>query len=91
MALLQRGCANRVDDWTRWLLEQELGHPAEWVHGLTKCEAEDLLDWLEQQGSTGQVQDEANGSFAVRCSGFQAVRDPGGRLAVRRLGESDLR
>jgi hypothetical protein len=89
MALLQGGCADRADDWTQWVLEQELGRSAEWVHGLSKSEAEDLLDWLENQGATGQVQDEGNESFALHCPGFQAFRDTNGRLAVHRRGESD--
>lgn len=51
------------------LVHEELGCPSEWVHGLTKNEAEDQLDWLQNQGSPGQVTCESNQSFAVRCPG----------------------
>ena len=54
----------------------------EWAHGLSKCEAEDLLDWLENQGTSGQVRIEANGSFAVRSPAFRAVQDADGHLLI---------
>ncbi len=56
----------------------------EWARGLNKTEAEDLLDWLEQQGSHGQLEIEPDQSFAVRCPGFQVVRDASGQLMVSR-------
>ena len=68
------------------LVHQELDCPMEWANGLSRSEAEDLLDWLEYQGSPGQVKSEANQSFAVRCPGFRAIRDAGGHLMVYRRG-----
>lgn len=70
------------------LVHQEPDGRMEWAHGLSKSEAEDLLDWLENQGSPGHVQSEANQSFAVRCPGFRAVRDSSGHLRVYRRGEA---
>ena len=70
------------------VVHQELGCPMEWAHGLSKSEAEDLLDWLENQGSHGQVQTEANQTFAVRCPGFRAMRDAGGHLMIYRRSEA---
>ena len=56
----------------------------EWARGLNKTEAEDLLDWLEQQGSHGQLEIEPDQSFAVRCLGFHVDRDANGQLMVYR-------
>jgi len=55
----------------------------EWARGLSKCEAEDLLDWLENHGASGQVQNEGNQSFAVGSSVFRAIRDADGRLLIQ--------
>ena len=54
----------------------------EWARGLSKCEAEDLLDWLENQRASGQVQNEGNQSFAIGSSSFRATRDAEGRLLI---------
>jgi hypothetical protein len=35
------------------------------VHGLTRTEAEDLLDWLEQNGYPGGSVTESGGTFTV--------------------------
>jgi hypothetical protein len=59
----------------------------EWAHGLTKAEAESLLDWMELQGSHGQLEIEANQSFAVRCPDFRVDRDASGQLMVYRQTE----
>jgi len=58
----------------------------EWAHGLSKCDAEDLLDWLENQRASGQVRIE-NRSFAVRSPGFRAIRDADGHLRIYRRDE----
>jgi len=55
----------------------------EWARGLSKREAEDLLDWLENHGASGQVQNEGNQSFAVGSSVFRAIRDADGRLLIQ--------
>jgi CheY-like chemotaxis protein len=42
--------------------------PPEWITGLTKTEAENLLDWLEANGyPPGEVDYETDKGFAVRC------------------------
>lgn len=66
------------------VVHQELGYPTEWAHDLSKSEAEDLLDWLEHQGSPGQVEWDANLRLSVRCPGFQVLRDDSGHLLIRR-------
>lgn len=38
----------------------------DWVRGLTKTQAEDLLDWLEAHGVAGEVMYEDDIGFAVR-------------------------
>jgi CheY-like chemotaxis protein len=59
--------------------------PPEWVHGLTKAQAEELLDWLEAQGAAGELAVEAEGpGFAVRCPGFRVERDANGRVSITR-------
>jgi anti-anti-sigma factor len=65
------------------VLRPRTGDTGEWAHGLTKAEAEGLLDWLEAQGATGELAVEGVG-FAVRCPGFQVGREVGGRVTVRR-------
>jgi len=58
------------------VIHQELKHTTDWVHGLTKTEAEELLDWLETHGTAGELGlgDEGE-SFAVRCPGFRVEGD----------------
>jgi CheY-like chemotaxis protein len=42
--------------------------PPEWVNGLSKTEAEDLLDWLEANGyPSAEVSFQPKHGFAVRC------------------------
>jgi hypothetical protein len=53
------------------LIHRDLDCPMEWEHGLSKCEAEDLLDWLENQRISGQVRIEANQRFSVRRPAFR--------------------
>lgn len=54
----------------------------EWVVGLTKPQAEDMLDWLEANGyPAGEVICREDG-FAVRCPGFRAYRDKGGAIGL---------
>ena len=84
----QAGCDMVISmpvDMTRLLevVHEEL----EWARGLNKSEAEDLLDWLENHGASGQVKIEANDSFAVHCPGFRAVRDANGHLRISRRSE----
>jgi hypothetical protein len=38
----------------------------DWVRGLTKTQAEELLDWLEAHGVAGEVDYEDGVGFAVR-------------------------
>jgi len=66
------------------LVHSELGSPLEWARGLSMREAENLLDWLERQGTAGQIRMEANQTFAVRCPGFRATRDATGDLTIVR-------
>lgn len=63
---------------------EALGHSGEWAYGLTKSQAEDLLDWLERQGSPGQVEIDANQSFAVYCPHFRVEQDTKGQLVICR-------
>jgi two-component system cell cycle response regulator DivK len=64
-------------------LRPQRGDPAEWAHGLTKAQAEDLLDWLEAQGAAGELALEAERpGFAVRCPGFRVERDASGRVRL---------
>jgi CheY-like chemotaxis protein len=69
------------------VVHQDLRGPTEWVRGLTKTEAEELLDWLETQGTTGELDHEQSQGFAVRCPGFQAETDESGRLRLSRREE----
>jgi CheY-like chemotaxis protein len=57
---------------------------AEWAHGLTKAQAEDLLDWLENQGVIGELAVEEGLMFAVRCPGFRVKRDARGGVSLSR-------
>jgi hypothetical protein len=60
------------------VIGQELRRRAEWVRGLTKAEAEELLDWLEAHGAAGALDYEEGRGFAVRCPGLRAEREAGG-------------
>jgi len=62
----------------------DLRDPAERVRGLTKTEAEELLDWLEAHGAAGEVDYEEGQGFAVRCPGFRVEKDASGRLQLSR-------
>jgi CheY-like chemotaxis protein len=68
------------------VIDQELRCRAEWVCGLTKVEAEDLLDWLEVRGTAGELEYEEGRGFAVRCPGFRAEREVSGRVVLYRPG-----
>jgi len=88
----QAGCDTAISkpvDTTRLLdvVHEEL----EWAHGLNKTEAEDLLDWLENHGASGQVKMDMNDGFAVRCPGFRAGRDANGHLRISRRSEPPQR
>jgi hypothetical protein len=58
------------------------GAEAEWAYGLTKAQAEELLDWLENHGARGELALVPEG-FAVRCPGFRAWEEGGRVLLVR--------
>jgi CheY-like chemotaxis protein len=66
------------------LLGQQLGPATEWARGLTKTEAEDLLDWLEAHGAAGEVAYEGPRGFAVRCPGFHVGKDAKGGVVLSR-------
>jgi CheY-like chemotaxis protein len=67
------------------VVRQDLGSPLEWAHGLSKADADDLVDWLENHGVQGQVHCEEGQGFAVRCPGFQVEKDLGAQvLRIRR-------
>jgi CheY-like chemotaxis protein len=52
------------------VIHQQMTGPQEvWVSGLSKTEAEDLLDWLETHGGRGEVCYQDEGDFAVQCRG----------------------
>jgi CheY-like chemotaxis protein len=70
------------------VVHQDLRGPTEWVLGLTKYEAEELLDWLEAQGTVGELEYGADQGFAVRCPGFRAEKDENGQLRLSRRSES---
>jgi hypothetical protein len=59
------------------------------VAGLTLREAEELLDWLENQGCTGlEVAHRGGTGFVVRCvcpPGLRLGRDEGGRVRLFKL------
>ena len=58
------------------------GAEAEWAYGLTKAQAEELLDWLEDHGARGELALLPEG-FAVRCPGFRVWEEGGRVLLVR--------
>jgi len=62
-------------------LERETLVRAAVVSGLTKTQAEELLDWLENHDCTGLAVTMEGDSFAVRC-----VCPPGMRLSVAESG-----
>lgn len=56
------------------------------VSGLTKTQAENVLDWLEKHGFTGLVIMIEPGGFAVRCVcplGFRLDQEEGSLRLVR--------
>jgi CheY-like chemotaxis protein len=57
-----------------------------WVAGLTKTEAEGLMDWLAYHGCTDlEVSCSAVEGFAVRClppQGIQLIQQPGGDIRL---------
>jgi CheY-like chemotaxis protein len=63
---------------------------AGWVTGLGVAEAEELLDWLENQGCTGlELEWRQEAGFAVRCAcppGLRLGRDETGRVALLPVG-----
>lgn len=71
---------------------QEAGEsPATVVSGLSKPEAEDLLDWLENHGCTGLAVTAEGDNFAVRCicpPGLHLVAQEGGAVRLWRLDPS---
>ena len=59
------------------------------VSGLTKTQAEDVLDWLENHGCTGLVVTIEPGGFAVRCVcplGSRLDQEEDGSLRLVRTG-----
>jgi CheY-like chemotaxis protein len=66
------------------VVHHDLRGPAEWVRGLTKTEAEELLDWLAAHGAAGEVDYEAGEGFAVHCPGFRVEKDASGRVQLLR-------
>jgi CheY-like chemotaxis protein len=74
------------------VVQQELRHPRGWVRGLTKTEAEDLLDWLEAHGAAGELDYEEGRGFAIRCPGFRVEQEVSGRWVFDRpVGSSRSR
>jgi hypothetical protein len=60
-----------------------------WVHGLTKTEAEELLDWLEVHRCSNTVlYVDGKKGFAVWCqgpAGLHVSQDPSGKLLLAHL------
>jgi CheY-like chemotaxis protein len=57
------------------------------VTGLTKAQAEDMLDWLENHGCTGLEVSVTEEGFAVRCfcpPGLRLSREEGGDIRLSR-------
>jgi CheY-like chemotaxis protein len=74
------------------VVQQELRCPREWVRGLTKAEAEELLDWLEAHGAAGALDYEEGRGFAVHCPGFRVEQEASGRWVLDRpVGPSPSR
>jgi CheY-like chemotaxis protein len=58
------------------------------VSGLTKRQAEDVLDWLENHGCTGLAVTTEPGGFVVRCvcpAGFRLDQDEDGGLRLLQI------
>jgi CheY-like chemotaxis protein len=69
--------------------EQEDAMKAAVVWGLTKAQAEDVLDWMENHGCTGLVVTEESVGFVVRCVcplGFCLRRTEDGGLDMVHTG-----
>lgn len=58
----------------------DMNRPEEWVEGLSRDQAEDILDWLEANGYPPGELDVREEAFAVRCAGFRAYRDEDGGI-----------
>jgi CheY-like chemotaxis protein len=61
--------------------------PATVISGLTKAQAEDVLDWLENHGCTGLAVTAEEDGFAVRClcpPGLRLVPHEGGGVRLLR-------
>lgn len=72
-------------------LDEGSASPATVVSGLSKPEAEDLLDWLENHGCTGLAVTTEGDGFAVRCicpPGFHLAPQEGGGVRLWRLDPS---
>jgi hypothetical protein len=64
-------------------IEREPSRTASVVSRLTKEQAEQLLDWLENHGCTALAVTPAEDGFVVRClppPGFQLIQKKDGRL-----------
>jgi two-component system, cell cycle response regulator DivK len=60
---------------------------AEWLTGLTKEQAEHLLDWLEANGYPSGEVVAGDSGFALRCPGYVVRRTPdGGARFIRASG-----
>jgi len=64
------------------------------VSGLTKAQAEDVLDWLENHQCTGLAVTVEEGGFSVRCvcpPGFRLDQEKDGGLRLRGAGSNSPR
>jgi CheY-like chemotaxis protein len=61
------------------LVDRQVGQAAaEWLTGLTKEQAEHLLDWLEANGYPAGEVVAGDSGFALRCPGYLVRRTPDG-------------
>jgi hypothetical protein len=67
---------------------EEGGEP-DWVRGLTKTGAEELLDWLEAHGIVGEVLYEDGTGFAVRPVITREAGRAGGEEVLHVDGEHE--
>jgi hypothetical protein len=68
-------------DWVDVPIAEESS--GEWAHGLSKADAEDLLDWLVDHGVQGEVRCDEGHRFAVRCPGFRVEKNSEQGLRIR--------